>query len=174
MLSDVLAMAGGVTTNAGRIIEISLDSAPNQKTLIPWDPTLHNTAVYDRVMQAGSRVIVKPCGVAYVGGNVARPGAYPVCASQVTTVSQLVAMSSGALVVARRNHTVLIRTQPDGSRVVQQIDLAKILNAKAADPVIHEDDIIYVPLSGAKYAVTTMLGYVTSIGTASLEVYANR
>jgi hypothetical protein len=54
---------------------------------------------------------------------------------------------------------------------VQQIDLAKILNAKAADPVVREDDIIYVPLSGAKYALFNMLGYVTSIGTASLNVY---
>ena len=174
MLSDVLAMAGGVTTNAGRIIEISSDTAPDQKTLLPWDPTLHNTSVYDRVMQAGSRVVVKPCGVAYVGGTVARPGAYPICASQVTTVSQLIAMATGAVVTARRDHTVLIRTQPDGARVVQQIDLAKILNAKAADPIVREDDIIYVPLSGAKYALVNMLGYVTSIGTASLNVYGNR
>jgi polysaccharide biosynthesis/export protein len=174
MLSDVLAMAGGVTTTAGRIIEISLDSAPDQKTLIPWDPTLHNTSVYDRVMQAGSRVIVKPCGVAYVGGYVARPGAYPICASQVTTVSQLIALASGAMVTARRSHTALIRTQPDGSRVVQQIDIAKILNAKAADPVIHEDDIIYVPLSGVKFTVTNLLGYATSFGVATMNVYASR
>jgi polysaccharide export outer membrane protein len=174
MLSDVLAMAGGVTTNAGRIIEISSDSAPDQKTLLPWDPTLHNTSVYDRVMQAGSRVVVKPCGVAYVGGTVARPGAYPVCTSQVTTVSQLVAMAAGSLVTARRDRTVLIRTQPDGARVVQQINLAKIQNAKAADPVVREDDIIYVPLSGAKYALVNMLGYVTAIGTTSLNVYGNR
>jgi polysaccharide export outer membrane protein len=174
MLSDVLAMAGGVTTNAGRIIEISSDSAPDQKTLIPWDPTLHNTAVYDRVMQAGSRIIVKPCGVAYVGGFVSRPGAYPVCGSQVTTASQLIALAAGATITARRDHTILIRTQPDGSRVVQRIDMAKILNAKAADPVVREDDIIYVPLSGVKYALTNMLGYVASFGVTSMNVYANR
>jgi polysaccharide biosynthesis/export protein len=171
MLSDVLAMAGGVTTNAGRIIELSSDTAPDQKTLIPWDPTLHNTAIYDRVLQGGSRVIVKPCGVAYVGGNVLRPGAYSFCASQVTTVSQLVALAAGASITARRDHTVLIRTQPDGSRVVQQIDLGKILNAKAADPVIREDDIIYVPLSGAKYALVNMLGYATSLGATTLNIY---
>lgn len=174
MLSDVLAMAGGVTTNAGRIIELSSDASPDQKTLIPWDPTLHNTAVYDRILQGGSRVVVKPCGVAYVGGNVSRPGAFPICASQVTTVSQLIALASGSLITARRDHTALIRTQPDGSRVVQQIDLAKILNAKAADPVIKEDDIIYVPLSGAKYALVNMLGYVTQFGNTTLNIYGNR
>ncbi len=174
MLSDILAMAGGLATGAGRIIEISSDSAPDQKTLIPWDPTLHNTAVFDRVLQAGSRVVVKPCGVAYIGGNVLRPGAYPVCASQVTTASQLVALASGALITANRGHTMLIHTLPDGSRVVQQIDMGKILNAKAADPVIREDDIIYVPLSGAKYALVNMFGYVAQIGNTTLNVYAGR
>ena len=90
------------------------------------------------------------------------------------TASQLVAMASGALITARRDHTVLIRTQPDGSRVVQQIDMGKILNAKAADPVVREDDIIYVPLSGAKYALVNMLGYVTQFGNTTLNIYGNR
>jgi polysaccharide export outer membrane protein len=173
MLSDILAMAGGVTTSAGRVIEISSDSAPDQKTLIPWDPTLHNTAVFDRVLQGGSRVVVKPCGVAYVGGNVARPGAYPICASQVTTASQLIALASGALITAKRSNTALIRTQPDGSRVVQQIDMAKILNAKAADPVIQEDDIIYIPVSGMKYTLVNLLGIVTQFANTSLNLYAH-
>ncbi len=172
MLSDILANAGGLATGAGRIIEISSDSAPDQKTLIPWDPTLHNTAVFDRVLQAGSRVVVKPCGVAYVGGNVARPGAYPICGSQVMTVSQLVAMASSTLLTSKRGNTVFVRTLPDGSRVVQQIDLGRILNAKAADPVIKEDDMIYVPVSGVKYTLINLLGYFTQFGVAAVNISA--
>ena len=172
MLSDILAMAGGVTTTAGRIIEISSDSAPDQKTLIPWDPTLHNTDVFDRALRGGSRVVVKPCGVVFVGGNVSRPGAYPICAARVATASQLIAMASGALITSKRDHTILIRTQPDGSRVVQQIDLAKILNAKAADPLVKEDDMIYVPVSGLKYTVINLLSYFTQFGVATLDLYA--
>ena len=174
MLSDILATAGGVTANAGRIIEISSDSVSDQKTLLPWDPTLHNTSIYDRVIQGGSRIVVKPCGVAYVGGNVTRPGAYPICASEVTTASQLIALASGAMITSHLSHAALIRTLPDGSRVVQQVDMGKILNARAADPVIHEDDIIYIPLSGVKYTLTNMLSYVTTIGAATLNVYGNR
>ncbi len=173
MLSDVLAMAGGVTTSAGRIIEISSDSAPDQKAVIPWDPTLHNTAVFDRVLQGGSRVVVKPCGVAYVGGNVAKPGAYPICASRGMTVSQLVAMASSTFITSKRDHTVFVRTLPDGSRVVQQIDLGKILNARAADPVIREDDIVYVPVSGVKYTLVNLLGYFTQFGVAAVDIAAH-
>jgi len=171
MLSDILAMAGGMTTNAGRIVEISTESAPNEKTVLPWDPTMRNTSVYDRVIPPGARVLVRPCGVVYVGGNVGRPGAYPLCASQTTTVSQLVAMASGAQTSSFQSHTILVRTLPDGTRVVRQIDIGKILKAKAADPVVQADDIIYIPLSGVKYTLRSLPQYITQIGTASLEVY---
>jgi polysaccharide biosynthesis/export protein len=174
MLSDVLAMAGGLTANTGRIIEISTSAAPEQKTLLPWDPTMHNTTIYDRVVQAGSRILVKPCGVAYVGGNVAHPGIYPICASQVTTVSQLVAMAGGHQISSYMSHTILVRTQSDGSRVVQQIDINKVVKAQNADPVVREDDIIFVPLSGVKYTLRSLPAYLASFANAALNVYAAR
>jgi polysaccharide export outer membrane protein len=174
LLSDILAMAGGLTTNTGRVIEISSDSTGDQKTLLPWDPTMRNTSVYDRVIPAGARILVRPCGVAYVGGNVGRPGAYPICASQVTTVSQVVAMASGTQMSSYQSHTILVRRLPDGSRTVMQIDIGKVLKAKSADPVVQADDVIYVPLSGVKYTLRSLPGYVANFGTSALDVYANR
>ena len=174
MLSDVLAMAGGLTANTGRVIEISSDSASGQKTVLPWDPTMHNTSVYDRVIPAGSRILVKPCGVAYVGGNVGRPGVFPICASQVTTVSELVAMAMGNQLSSYQSHTILVRAQADGSRIVQQIDIGKILKAKATDPVVQDDDIIYIPLSSVKYTLRSLPGYVATFGTSALNVYGSR
>jgi polysaccharide biosynthesis/export protein len=174
MLSDVLAMAGGLTANTGRVIEISSDSASGQKTILPWDPTMHNTSVYDRVVPAGSRILVKPCGVAYVGGNVGKPGVYPICASQVVTVSELVAMAMGNQLSSYQSHTILVRTQADGSRIVQQVDIGKILRAKATDPVVQDDDIIYIPLSGVKYTLRSLPSYVASFGNSALDIYGNR
>jgi polysaccharide biosynthesis/export protein len=174
MLSDVLAMAGGLTANSGRVIEISSDSVSGQKTVLPWDPTMHNTSVYDRVIPAGSRILVKPCGVAYVGGNVGRPGVFPICASQVTTVSELVAMAMGNQLSSYQSHTILVRTQADGSRIVQQVDIGKILKAKATDPVVQDDDIIYIPLSGVKYTLRSFPSYLATFGNSALTVYANR
>lgn len=38
-LSDLLASAGGLTANTGRIIEISNDHNPEKKDYVSWDPT---------------------------------------------------------------------------------------------------------------------------------------
>jgi len=38
-LSDLLATAGGLTANTGRLIEITNDKNPGKKDFISWDPT---------------------------------------------------------------------------------------------------------------------------------------
>lgn len=38
-LSDLLAAAGGLTANTGRIIEITNDQKPDKKDFVSWDPT---------------------------------------------------------------------------------------------------------------------------------------
>jgi polysaccharide biosynthesis/export protein len=170
-LSDLLAMAGGMTTATGRIIEVSSAGSADEKTLIPWDPTMHNTSMYDRVISPGSRVLVRPCGVVYVGGNVGKPGVFPLCSSSKTTVSEVVAMAEGNQLSSYKSHTILVRTRPDGSRIVQQIDIEKILKAKAPDPVLQDDDIVYIPLSGVKYTLRSLPAYVAGIGNTLLNVY---
>lgn len=39
-LSDLLATAGGLTANTGRLIEITNDRNPGKKDFVPWDPTI--------------------------------------------------------------------------------------------------------------------------------------
>lgn len=39
-LSDLLATAGGLTANTGRIIEITSDANPGKKEYVSWDPTI--------------------------------------------------------------------------------------------------------------------------------------
>ena len=141
MLSDMLAIAGGLTANTGRIIEISNDRAPEKKTFVSWDPTMHNTDNFDRPISPGDRVLVRACGIAYLGGNIVRPGAYSLCGSQQITVSEVIALAGGVMPLSSQSHTYLIRAQPDGTKIVQQIDVHKILTARASDPVVQEDDI---------------------------------
>jgi protein involved in polysaccharide export with SLBB domain len=42
-LSDLLATAGGLTANTGRIIEITNDRNPSKKEFISWDPTISDS-----------------------------------------------------------------------------------------------------------------------------------
>ncbi len=123
MLSDLLATAGGMTANTGRVIEISNDRNPSQKDLVLWDPTMHNTANYDRTVRPGDRVIVHACGLAYIGGHVAKPGAYSLCGSAQITLSQAIALAGGTVPLTSERHSYLIRTQPDGTRVAEEIDI---------------------------------------------------
>jgi polysaccharide export outer membrane protein len=156
-LSDLLAQAGGMTANTGRVIEISNVNTPDKKIELAWDPTMHNTASYDVQVHAGDSVIVRPCGIAYVGGNVGKPGAYSLCGSPVITLSALVDMAGGVMRLNNDSHTYLVRTRPDGSRVVAQVNIAHIQKAKTADMPIQEDDIVFVSPSGLKLVANQLV-----------------
>lgn len=166
MLSDLLATAGGLTANTGRVIQISNNRTPDQKEEIPWDPTMHNTSNYDRPVHPGDRVLVRACGIAYVGGHVTKPGAYSLCGSQQITLSELIALAGGISPLTADKHSYIVRTQPDGSKIAEEVDIHKILMARAADPVVMEDDIIYVTPSTIKDILNRASTWALSISNS--------
>jgi len=170
LLSDLLATAGGLTANTGRVIEISNDRNPDKKAELAWDPTMHNTANYDHPIHAGDRVLVRACGIAYLGGHVLKPGAYSLCGSPKITLSEAISLAGGVVPLTSEKHTYLVRAQPDGTRIVEEIDLHKVLTAKVADPVMKEDDIVYVSPSPLKDATNRALGYAMSLAGPLLYV----
>jgi protein involved in polysaccharide export with SLBB domain len=144
---------------------------PEKKTYIPWDPTMHNTGSYDRPVHPGDRVLVRACCIAYVGGNVAKPGAYSLCGSAKMTLAEVIALAGGVLPMSSPSHTFLVRVQPDGARIVRQIDAHKVLTAREADPLVQEDDIIYVSPSPLKVAIDRALGYAMSLAGPLIYMY---
>lgn len=170
-LSDLLAAAGGLTANTGRMIEISNDRNPDKKDYISWDPTMHNTESFDRPVAPGDRVLVRACGIAYVGGNVAKPGAYSLCGSPRMTLSELMALAGGVAPSTAYSKTFLVRAQPDGTQVVEQINVKKVLTSQIADPVVHEDDIIYVSPSPLKAILKSATAFALSISPQLLYIY---
>jgi polysaccharide export outer membrane protein len=171
LLSDLLAAAGGLTANTGRVIEISNDRTPDKTLDLHWDPTMHDTRHYDYPIHSGDRIYVRPCGIAYVGGHVSKPGAYSLCGSPIMTLSEVIAMAGGAVPFTSEKRTYLIRTLADGSRVVMQIDLHRVLTAREADPAVHEDDIIYVTPSPLKAALSQAVTFAMATTSTVLYVY---
>ncbi len=171
LLSDLLATAGGLTANTGRVIEITNERTPDQKIEIPWDPTMHNTGNYDRTVRPGDRVLVRACGIAYIGGHVAKPGAYSLCGSPQITLSETIALAGGVTPLTSEKNTYIIRTQADGTRIVQQIDLGKVFSARVADPMIKEDDIVYVSPSPTKDVLSHALTFALAISSALFYSY---
>jgi polysaccharide biosynthesis/export protein len=170
-LSDLLAVAGGLTANTGRIIEITHAHDVGKPEFLSWDPTMHNTENFDRPVLAGDRVLVRACGIAYLGGNVVKPGAYSLCGSPKMTLTEVMALAGGIAPNSAANKTYLVRAQPDGTKVVEQIDLKKVLTSRVADPIVHEDDIIYVSPSPLKEILKGALAFALSISPAILYLY---
>ena len=164
-LSDLLATAGGLTANTGRIIEITNDRNSGKKDFVSWDPTMHNTENFDRPVSPGDRVLVRACGIAYVGGNVMKPGAYSLCGSPNDD-------SLGGHGAGRRNCSKfraheqdLYRARPTRRHQESwnRVDLKKVLTSRVADPIVHEDDIIYVSPSPLKAVLKGALAFALSI-----------
>ena len=170
-LSDLLALAGGLTANTGRLIEITNDRNPGKKEYVSWDPTMHNTENFDRPVHAGDRVLVRACGIAYVGGNVTKPGAYSLCGSPNVTLSEVMALAGGVAPNSSTNKTYIVRTQPDGTRIVEQVDVKKVLTSRVADPIIHEDDIIYISPSPLKEVLKRAAAFALAITPSLLYLY---
>jgi polysaccharide export outer membrane protein len=170
-LSDLLAVAGGLNANTGRVIEITHAHDPGKPEFVSWDPTMHNTENFDRPVSPGDRVLVRACGIAYVGGNVNKPGAYSLCGSPNVTLSEVMSLAGGIAPNSAPDKTYLVRAQPDGTKVVEQIDLKKVLTSRVADPIVHEDDIIYVSPSPMKAALKGALAFAVSISPALLYLH---
>jgi polysaccharide export outer membrane protein len=170
-LSDLLAAAGGLTSNTGRIIEITHQHEPGKPVFVSWDPTMHNTENFDRPVSAGDQVLVRACGIAYVGGNVLRAGAYSLCGSPNVTLSEVMALAGGVAPNSATSKTFLVRAQPDGTKVVEQIDMKKVLTSRVADPIVHEDDIIYISPSPLKEILKGALAFALSVSPSLLYLY---
>jgi polysaccharide biosynthesis/export protein len=164
-LIDMLTEAGGVSDRAGHVIEIfPAGSMKNPETVL-WDPTLRENDNAELQIKTGETILVSRCGVVYVGGNVTRPGAYPLCESNHTTLSEVIALAQGTKPSSYTNRTLLLRASGSGTRVVQKVKLDSVLRGKEVDITMQPDDIVFIPPSAlnatGKYALTAAVGFAT-------------
>jgi polysaccharide export outer membrane protein len=164
-LIDMLTQAGGVSDRAGHVIEIfPAGSMKNPQTVL-WDPTLRENDNAELEIKTGETILVSRCGVVYVGGNVGRPGAFPLCDSNHTTLSEVIALAQGTKPSSWSQRTLLLRTSESGTRVVQKVKLDDVLRGRAVDITMQPDDILFIPPSvlkaAGKTALTAAVGFAT-------------
>jgi polysaccharide export outer membrane protein len=164
-LLDLLTEAGGVTTSAGHVIEIFAPGSMKNPTTVLWDPTLRENDNAELEIKTGETILVSRCGVVYVGGNVARPGAYPLCESNHTTLSEVIALAQGTKPNSYSQRTLLLRSSGSGTRVVQKVKLEDVLRGRTVDITMQPDDILFIPPStlkaAGKAAMTSAIGFAT-------------
>ncbi|MFC0219982.1 polysaccharide biosynthesis/export family protein [Pseudochelatococcus lubricantis] len=83
----------------------------------------------------------------YVGGAVARPGAYPLTNTQIGSLEAIL-LAGGYSDEARPGQVAVIRRSPDGKPMLRTIDIREIIQTGgAADVPLRSGDVLYVPKS---------------------------
>jgi polysaccharide export outer membrane protein len=158
-VSFILTQAGGVNTYAAH--HLTIIHPREAPTSLDYDPESPNAATLHTLVEPGDIVHVSSMGVFFIAGEVNRPGVYPIggglAVGQVSpasgagivkqmTLLEALTQAGGITAIAARSQMRIIRTI-DGKREEILVDQVKLYKGQIADPIIHPNDIVYVPTS---------------------------
>ncbi|MFQ5776800.1 MAG: polysaccharide biosynthesis/export family protein [Terriglobia bacterium] len=169
-LMQVLSAAGGLSDQAGNLIYVTrgagLRKLPDipQQVKEPEAPGPRTTVVQVRDLleardpaanlpiYAGDSVTVPRAGIVYVVGAVNKPGGFMLRDRQERlTVLQAIALAQNITGTARPGDALIIRRPPETDEAESiEIDIGKIMARQSPDPVLQENDILFVPDSPVK------------------------
>ena len=185
---DLLAQAGGLKEDAGQLLFLirpvgSGEEAPEGKKesdgeiprtyiidleemLVKGDLTLNLPLIHGDVLN------VPVSGKIFVGGEVNKPGGFPLRGKKMT-VSQAIAMGEGLKQKANGAETKIFRySGKETEKEILSVNVYAIQKGQAEDPYLKENDIIIVPKSGMKSflvelrdTVKGLLGFGFSLGS---------
>jgi polysaccharide export outer membrane protein len=166
-LREVLLIAGGLPANASHTVKIV---RPGQA-----DPIIVNLGT-DLASSTAANVSVHPhdiiqitrASVVYVLGAFPRQGQVPLDQSSPLTLLQLVALSGGVGFEGQYGDLRLIRTVGVDRKLVE-VDIKKVRDGKAPDPVLQANDIVFLPTNAMK-AILKSLGTGGVLGLVSVLV----
>lgn len=170
-LFDVLSAAGGLPATASHVITIDRPGSP-QPIVVDLGTDPAKSASANVPVFSGDTIVVPRVGVVYLLGAFKTQGAIPIQQNAPLTLMQVAAMGGGVGYQGKLNDLRIIRTE-GATRKVVTVDIKKILNGKAPDPVLQADDIVLLPTSQMKAAIKGGgAGVVIAMGT--LLLYATR
>jgi len=116
-------------------------------------------ASLDVDLYPGDRVTVQKAGIVYVIGAVNRAGGFVLNDQNPMTVLTAIALANNFTPTAKSSKAVIIRKNPKapGGREEIAVDLKKILSNHAPDEQLLANDILFVPESGGKKALSTVM-----------------
>lgn len=121
----------------------------NLKQLLESGDPRSNVPVYP-----GDILKVTRAGIVYVVGEVKKPGGFVLQNNENISVLQAIALGEGLTRTAARQRARIIRTEEaTGERREIPLNLEKILQGQAPDPLLQPKDIVFVPNSTAKSAL---------------------
>ena len=177
---DLINASGGATPTAGTFINIVTPveadrgmtcDEPNpvkgdvpmetidRKLLESGDPSVN------RFVRSGEFIEVPEAGKVYLTGAVNQPVAIPLTTKM--TLTQALAVASGIPYEGKKDQIKIIRSGPDGkSAPPVNYDLAAILKDHRLDPMLQENDVIFIPTSGTRKVLKGLTTGVVANPTA--------
>jgi polysaccharide export outer membrane protein len=169
-LYEVISQAGGFSSSASRKIAI-LRRNQAEPIRIDLPRNLADDLSGNVEIQPGDTITVPRAPIIYVVGDVGKPAGLLVDNGQLT-VLQALALTGGANRTAKLGGARIIRKGPTGMTETK-VEIKKMLEAKAPDMVLQADDILFVPVSGARVAAGRTLQAAITAAT-TLTVYTVR
>jgi polysaccharide export outer membrane protein len=167
-LFDVLQDAGGTTDKAADKVLIS-HRGQNDATTVSISKDPAKMAASNVELEPGDTVVVPRAGIVYILGEVNRPGGYVLNSTGGITVLQVVAVAGGPTHVASAGKTRMLRRGENGLQE-QRIDLKKLLRGKAHDVAVRDQDILFIPSSAIKTALSASALVAVAASTAIYRV----
>ena len=170
-LYDLVSAAGGFTPSAGR--KVSIIRQRNQAgTITVTLPRNLADDLQDNIeILPGDTITVPRAPIIYVVGDVGHPTGLLIDNGNLT-VLQALALAGGPNHTAKIGSTRIIRKGPEGMTETK-VPLKKMLEAKAPDINLEADDILFVPLSGARVAGGQALQAAISAATGIAVIAAH-
>jgi polysaccharide export outer membrane protein len=168
-LGEVLAEAGGVTPLAGTRIKIrhgADDAAPEDE--FPYSRSQGNRETAAILVRPGDSVLVPRAGIIYVLGAVNRPGGYVMQEDGRLNVAEALALSGGTLLQADTGGLRVVRRNPDGTVLDFPLSYNGIAKGTQTPLQLQAQDIVYVPMSKAKAALSSTLGIIQAAASSAI------
>jgi polysaccharide export outer membrane protein len=165
-LYDAISAAGGTTPKAGASVLITRRNDPQHPLQVPLTTGAAKSMKDNVAVEPGDTIVVSKAGVVYVVGDVHQPGGFVMENGNNITVLKAIALAQGTNPNAALDKARLIRKTPQGPQDVP-LSLKQIMAAKAPDPELLADDVVFVPnsagKSAAKKGAETILQMATGI-----------
>jgi len=162
--TTVVVGGGGLPNTASHIITINRPGVAQPITIDlgtnPEKSAAANIPIFPR-----DTIVVPRVGVVYLLGAFHTQGAIPLTQNSPLTLMKVAALTGGSGFEGKQSDLRIIRSVGT-SRQVVRVDLKKIIDGKAPDPVLQPEDIVFLPTSSMKAAIKsggigTLLGIVS-------------
>ena len=171
-LTDVLALAGGLTVAAGDEIRVTHPGANAKTDEIHFSKATSPGVAEDMIVHPGDTVQVMRTGIVYVLGAVNRPGGYIMREDGTMTVLQAISSANGTVLSASVGKIFVLHREPGGTAIRIELPLGRMQRGKFADMQLHSADIVYVPNSKVKSALTSSQSILASATSATIYATA--